>query len=51
MCAEPGPGAAHPAGATLWPFFVFITVPAVTFLVEWLIYREYPGTGEQRAGH
>jgi len=43
--------AAAVAKATLWPFFMFVTVPCVTFLAGWLIYREHPGTGEQRARH
>ena len=28
----------------------FITVPAVTFLAGWLVYREHPGGREQQAG-
>jgi L-alanine-DL-glutamate epimerase-like enolase superfamily enzyme len=43
--------AAIAARATLWPFEIFITVPAVTFLAGWLIYREHPGPGEQQARH
>jgi hypothetical protein len=42
--------AAIAAIATLWPFYIFITVPAVTFAAGWLICREHPGGGEQRAG-
>ncbi len=42
--------AAIAAKATLWPFYIFITVPAVTFAAGWLIYREHPGGREQRAG-
>jgi hypothetical protein len=42
--------AAIAAKATLWPFYIFITVPAVTFAAGWLICREHPGGGEQRAG-
>ena len=42
--------AAIAAKATLWPFYVFITVPAVTFLAGWLVYREHPGGREQQAG-
>jgi hypothetical protein len=43
--------AAIAAWATLWPFVIFITVPAVTFLAGWLIYREHPGAGEQQVAH
>jgi hypothetical protein len=43
--------AAIAAKATLWPFYIFITVPGVTFLAGWLVYREHPGTGEQQAGN
>jgi hypothetical protein len=39
------------AKTTLWPFYIFITVPGVTFLAGWLIYREHPGGREQRVGH
>jgi hypothetical protein len=42
--------AAIAAKATLWPFYIFITVPAVTFLAGWLLYREHPGGREQQAG-
>ena len=42
--------AAIAAKVTLWPFYIFVTVPAVTFVAGWLIYREHPGGGEQRAG-
>ena len=42
--------AAIAARATLWPFYIFITVPAVTFLAGWLVYREHPGGREQQAG-
>ena len=42
--------AAIAAKATLWPFYIFITVPAVTFLAGWLVYREHPGGREQQAG-
>jgi L-alanine-DL-glutamate epimerase-like enolase superfamily enzyme len=39
------------AKTTLWPFYIFITVPGVTFLAGWLVYREHPGAGEQQVGH
>jgi hypothetical protein len=42
--------AAIAAKATLWPFYIFITVPAVTFLAGWLVYREHPGGRERQAG-
>ena len=42
--------AAVAAKITLWPFFIFLTVPNVTFLAGWLIYREHPGAGEQQIG-
>ncbi len=37
--------------ATLWPFYIFITVPGVTFPVGWLIYSEHPGGREQQIRH
>jgi hypothetical protein len=43
--------AAVAAKITLWPFYIFITVPGVTFLAGWLVYRDHPGTGEQQIGH
>jgi fatty acid desaturase len=38
--------AAVAARITLWPFYIFITVPGVTFLAGWLVYRDHPGTGD-----
>jgi uncharacterized membrane protein len=43
--------AAVAAKATLWPFYIFITVPGVTFLAGWLIYREDPDGREQQVGN
>ncbi len=42
--------AAIVAKATLWPFYLFITVPAVTFLAGWMVYREHPAGREQQSG-
>jgi hypothetical protein len=33
--------AAFAVKATLWPFFIFLTIPCVTFFVGWAIYREH----------
>ncbi len=43
--------AAIAARATLWPFYIFIIVPGVTFPIGWLIYREHPGGRERQVGH
>jgi hypothetical protein len=42
--------AAIAAKATLWPFYIFITVPAVTFAAGWLIYLSSPAAGSSGAG-
>jgi hypothetical protein len=43
--------AAIAAKITLWPFYIFLTVPGVTFLAGWAIYREHGDGAGQRAGY
>jgi hypothetical protein len=43
--------AAIAAKITLWPFYVFLTVPGITFLAGWAIYREHGDGAGQQAGY
>jgi transposase len=43
--------AAIAAKTTLWPFYIFLTVPGLTFLAGWAIYREGGDDASQRAGY
>jgi hypothetical protein len=36
---------------TLWPSFIFLTTPAVTFLAGWMIYREHGDGQGNSPGH
>jgi hypothetical protein len=36
---------------TLWPFFIFLTIPAVTFLAGWMIYRQHGDGQDNSPGH
>jgi hypothetical protein len=43
--------AAIAAKITLWPFYVFLTVPGITFLAGWAIYRAHGDGAGQQAGY